>query len=229
MLAIAALAASARPQQTASQPQVRINYLNVCSPSAQEQSEITAALARIPEHPHFAEDFEVARGRSTVSAADLMQSDLKLQGIESETAGAAPSNWVRLRRDFTSASPYLSVQYSVSVDAKKITENLVLRSREAKGVIETSLEDSLSAPATTPAQALAASTPVSRIRLERFGKSSIVLARCAGAAQSQYEPLFSKASTIMAAYRQALAVRSTVPADLRRLGVGVAAARSRSK
>ena len=36
--------------------------LNVCSPSADEQKEIAAALARVPKQPLFGADFEVTRG-----------------------------------------------------------------------------------------------------------------------------------------------------------------------
>jgi hypothetical protein len=65
-----------------------------------------------------------------------------------------------------------------------------------------------------------ANTPASRIRLERFGKSSIALARCAGSEngpppdQSAYEPLFHAASEVLANYRGLLGVRHTVPAEL---------------
>ena len=57
---------------------------------------------------------------------------------------------------------------------------------------------------------LATNTPVSHIRLERFGKSSIALARCmateAGPApdQSAYEPLFASASAVVSDYRRIL-------------------------
>src|SRR5260221_10258735 len=50
-----------------SQPQVKVNMLNVCSPSAAEQKEIAAALERIPKEPLFGADFEISRGRSTLS------------------------------------------------------------------------------------------------------------------------------------------------------------------
>ena len=55
----------ANPPST--QPQVKVNMLNVCSPSAEEQKEIAAALARVPKEPLFGDDFEVSRGRSTLS------------------------------------------------------------------------------------------------------------------------------------------------------------------
>jgi hypothetical protein len=73
---------------------------------------------------------------------------------------------------------------------------------------------------------LSASTPVSRVRLERFGKSSVALARCSGAEgnpatdQSAYEPIFRTASSIMERYRDALGARKMVPQELAHLGAG---------
>jgi hypothetical protein len=72
---------------------------------------------------------------------------------------------------------------------------------------------------------LSSNTPVSRIKLERFGKPSVVLARCSGADgpardQSAYEPLFRTASSIMNRYRDGLGVRRMIPGELARLGWG---------
>jgi hypothetical protein len=67
---------------------------------------------------------------------------------------------------------------------------------------------------------------VSRVKLERFGKSSVVLARCSGTEgtpatdQTVYEPIFHSASSIMERYRDALGARKMVPQELARLGVG---------
>ena len=58
------------------------------------------------------------------------------------------------------------------------------------------------------------------MRIDRFGKSSVALARCPGSDQHAYDSLFQQASAILGRYRTALNVRTTVPADLRRLGVG---------
>jgi hypothetical protein len=132
---------------------------------------------------------------------------------------SGPSNWVRIRREFPAESPFVSVQYSMSVDAGGIVETLVFRSREMKDVIQVSLEDKVSAGA-DPAQVLKSDTPVDRVRIERFGKSSVALAHCPGADQHAYDALFQQASGILSRYRAALNVRTTVPADLRRLGVG---------
>ena len=52
--------------QQPSQPQVKVNVLNVCSPSAGEQQEIASALARVPKQPLFGVDFEIDRGRSSL-------------------------------------------------------------------------------------------------------------------------------------------------------------------
>ncbi len=179
---------------------VRINYLNVCAPSEEDQRSISAALAAIPASPHFAPDFEVARGRTTDS-------------------GAA-ADWVRVRREIASG-PLTNVQYSMSVDSKGIIETGVFRWREPKDVLQVSIEDSVTAG--TPSMVLASDTPATRIRVERFGKNSLVAARCAQADQHALDPLFAAASALMTRYRAALGVRQTVPGELTKLGVGTAA------
>jgi len=214
--ALAAQQAESSP--SAAKTQVKVNFLNVCTPSADEQHELSAALGRLPLQVKFAPDFEVSRGRTT-----LTEPPVKIAGMEQspEVASGPPpiSNWVRLRREFPASSPLVSVQYSLSVDEKNVAETLVFRSREAKDVIETSLEDKVSA-VVDPSQVLKSDSPVDRIRIERFGKPSVVLARCAAADQKTYEPLFSQGSEIMARYRALLAVRQSALPDLRRLGVG---------
>jgi hypothetical protein len=78
---------------------------------------------------------------------------------------------------------------------------------------------------TSAAGMLGTSTPASRIKLERFGKSSVVLARCAASEggpppdQSAYEPLFASASSIMTNYRSLLNARRTIPAELAKVAV----------
>ena len=205
--------------QSDKKTQVKINYLNVCAPSIEEQKELSGALARIPAHPRFSEDFEVSRGRTS-----LTEPPIKLAGVETEEAPAAGgvSRWVRVRKEFSADSPFVSVQYSVSVDQKNIVETLVFRSREAKDVIQTSLEDSVSA-SSDPLQVLKVDTPVDRVRIERFGKSSVVLTRCPSADQKTYQPLFDQGSSVLAHYRGILGVQQIVPADLKRLGVGASA------
>jgi hypothetical protein len=210
----------ANPQPSnAPQPQVKVNVLNVCSPSADDQKELTSALAKVPRKPSFGKDYEIARGHSTLDPNAPMPG---MQALPSSTVSAA--NWVRVRREFPD-SPFANVQYSFSIDAQNMVETLVLRVRDPKDLMEVTLEDSASVVA--PARSMLSSdTPVSRIRLERFGKSSVVLARCAAEEgkpapnQSAYEPIFSQASTILSRYRDALGVRRTVPRELALMGVG---------
>jgi hypothetical protein len=72
------------------------------------------------------------------------------------------------------------------------------------------------------------------VRLERFGKSSIALARCSGSEngpppdQSAYEPLFRSASEVLANYRSLLSVRRTVPAELAQIPGGKETAKPKS-
>lgn len=188
-----------KPQQE-KPPQVRLNILNVCTPAEAERKEISTALGRVPQQPGFATDFEISRGRSTLPDTPV-------------------SNWVRIRRDFAAGSAFSNAQYSFSSDPGGMVETLVLRVREGKDLLQIAIEDSVSGGA-TPATVLAADTPVQRIRLERFGKSSVALARCPSADQSVYEPLFRRGSEIMSQYRTVLGARGTVPAELARLGVG---------
>ncbi|MBV8051581.1 MAG: hypothetical protein JOZ80_10360 [Acidobacteriaceae bacterium] len=203
------------------QPQVKLNVLNVCSPSPEEQQEIASALARIPQKAAFNQDFEIDRGRSIPDqSANMLAGGLG----EQLPSDAGPADWVRIRREFVPSSPFASVQYSFSRDAKSMVETLVFRIREPKDVMQIALEDSASA-VTPPASMLSADTPSSRMKLERFGKSSVVLARCSGSEtspapdQSAYEPLFHSASAIVANYRNLLAVRRTVPEELTRISM----------
>jgi hypothetical protein len=70
---------------------------------------------------------------------------------------------------------------------------------------------------------LSVNTPASRVRLERFGKSSVALARCLGVEggpvpdQTAYEPLFRSASEVLANYRGLLGVKKTVPEELAKI------------
>ncbi len=213
----------------AQEPQVKVNVLNVCSPSADEQKEIGAALAKIPRQPQFASDFEVSRGRSTLSDTPDF---LKMGATAQVSPEVATSNYVRVRREFAGKALFSTVQYSFSQDAKNLVETLALRLREPKDLMQVSIEDNASA-ITTPASMLTTNTPVSRIKLERFGKSSIVLARCQGSEggpppdQSAYEPLFRSATSIMSDYRGLLNARRMVPDELARVSaVGAAKAKS---
>ena len=217
---ISVLPAATQTQEKS--PPVRVNVLNVCNPSAAEQKEIAAALARIPARPRWGTDFEVARGRTTLS----QDAATALTGKRAGTSSAGPlSDWVRIRREFPAASPFENALYSFSVDKQQIVETMVFPVREPKDLLQVSLSETVAA-VTSPAAALAAGTPPDHIRLERFGKASVVLARCAGGPdgpkvdQSAYEPLFRQAATILNTYRDALGVRRTVPEELSRLREG---------
>ena len=211
-------------------PPVRVNILNVCTPSQSDQKELSAALNRIPLRPHWAGDFEVSRGRTTLPA------DAKPSGVASSNQTApAISTWARMRREFAPDAPFSNAQYSFSRDASSMVETLVLNFRNPKDLLQISIEDTVSA-VSAPATVLATDTPANRVKLERFGKSSIVLARCSpessGAAsvdQSAYEPLFRTASGVLAAYRTALGARQTIPGELVRVSLKPGYTRSMDK
>ena len=218
------LACAQQPSQppakkSTSQPQVRVNMLNVCTPSKDEQEQITSALSRIPKQPLFSQDFEVDRGRSTLDQQPDFLPVNERTHVSKDTDSAA---WVRIRREFAVQALYSTVQYSFSQDSKNMVETLVFKVRDPKDLLQVSIEDDASS-VTSPAAMLGTNTPVSRIRLERFGKSSIVLARCATTAtgpapdQSAYEPLFQTASAIGNDYRNLLRVPQTVPEELDRV------------
>lgn len=204
----------------AQQPPVKVNVLNVCAPSADEQKELLSALAKVPAKPVFSTDYEVARGHSTLDASTPIPG---MQPLPPGVVSAA--DWVRVRREFPGATLFSNVQYSFSVDATNMVETLVLRVRDPKDLMQVSIEDSASSVASAAAM-LSASTPVSRVKLERFGKSSVALARCSGAEgnpatdQSAYEAIFRTASSIMDRYRDALGARKMVPQELAHLRVG---------
>ena len=193
--------------------------LNVCTPSDSEQKEIASALAKIPKQPLFSGDFEVSRGRSTMTDMPAM-----LEAGQPGHVAGEPSvaSYVRIRREFSVQAMFSSVQYSFSNDGVNMIETLVLHVRDPKDLIQVSLEDSASS-VTSSQTMLATNTPVMRVRLERFGKSSVALVRCEGIAggpppdQSKYEPLFHSATQVMADYRGVLGVKNTVPEELAKI------------
>ena len=187
---------SAEPQSK-DQPQVRVNYLNVCTPSKDDQQEIHSALSHIPP-AKFSTDFEISRGQATVPDAPL-------------------ASYVRIRHEFAATVPFIAAQYSLSMDPKSIVEDLVFRPRDPKDIIQIQLEDTVTG-AIDARSVLATDTPVSRIKLERFGKPSIVLARCENADQSVYQPLFNEASAVMLRFRTALGTKRLIPRELGALG-----------
>ena len=198
VLATSAFTQEQPPAKTSAGPPVKINYLNVCNPSDAEQQTLADALARIPRAARFSADFEISRGRSTMPEVPV-------------------AHWVRIRREFPASAFFSSVQYSVSLDENGIVETLAFRVRDPRELLLVTMDDSVSAAADVAAT-LAQNTPAEHIKVERFGKSSVALRRCPRADQSAYEPLFRSASEIMAAYRAALKVRTTVPGDLGHLG-----------
>ena len=213
-----------RPDQSKSdQPKVKVkvNMLNVCAPSAEEQKEIASALARIPRQPLFTDDFEVSRGRTTLTDKPGF-----VEAGPSARFSAEPTTalWVRSRREFSVQATFANVQYSFSVDPQLMVETLVLRVRDPKDLLQVAIEDN-AASVTSPASMLTSDTPPSRIKLERFGKSSIVLARCGAdpasdrpaVDQSTYDPLFRSGAAVMNAYRSLLGVRRIVPDELARM------------
>src|ERR1700759_3892127 len=90
-------ATQASPQQPDGKPQVKVNYLKVCTPGTDEQAILKSALAAIQAKPSFSEDFELSRGRTTLK-------------------DAPDARYVRLRRDFVAESPLVTAQYSMSTD-----------------------------------------------------------------------------------------------------------------
>jgi hypothetical protein len=218
-------------ETSSTQPQVKVNVLNVCTPSADEQKEISAALSRIPKQPVFGSDFEISHGVSTLTDAPNF-----LQPGQNTQVSDQPSvaRYVRIRREFSGQAVFSSVQYSLSDDGQSMVETLVLHVRDPKELIQVSLEDSASAMGTV-ASMVAANTPVNRIRLERFGKSSVALARCSASEngpapdQSVYEPLFRSGSEILSDYRHLLGAKHTVTAELAQIPSGTPAKAKASK
>lgn len=197
---------------------MKVNVLNVCTPTADDQKELSSALAKVPAKPAFAKDFEVARGHSTLDP------NMPMAGMEKLPSSATvASDWVRIRREFPAGAAFANVQYSFSTDAGTMIETLVLRVRDPKDLMQVSVEDSASA-VTSASAMLSSDTPVSRIRLERFGKPSVALSRCPAEEgrpatdQSAYEPIFRAASAVLTRYRDALSVRRIVLQELTRMG-----------
>jgi hypothetical protein len=227
---LAALAAVAQQSPDSSQPRVKVNVLNVCTPSADEQKEIANALARIPKLPLFGPDFEISHGVSTLNDAPNF-----LQPGQGTQVSGDPlvARYVRIRREFSVQALFSSVQYSFSDDGHNMVETLVLHVRDPKDLIQVSMEDSASS-ISSAAGMVAANTPASRIRLERFGKSSIALARCSTAEngpmpdQSRYEPLFRSGSEILANYRKLLGARRTVTLELAQIPESKASAKAKN-
>ena len=182
-------------------PPLRVNVLNVCTPSAEEQQELKSALARLPKAPGFSADYEISRGVSAVG--------------DDKSA-----KYVRLRRDFKSDSAFATVQYSLSSDPENTIETLVFRARDVKDLLALAIEDKLSTAATKPSTVIQSDTPAARLRVERAGKTTLALARCESVDQSQYEPILTQASTALANYRRLLKLRTMLATDVSWLSSG---------
>jgi hypothetical protein len=191
----------ANPAKPDQGPPVKVNILNVCTPGADEQKEMRSALARLPKAPAFVTDYEIARGISTVE--------------EGKSA-----KYIRLRREFKSDSPLQTIQYSLSSDDENTIETLVFRGRDVKDLLALSIEDRLSTSVSKPSTVIQTDTPASRLRVERAGKTTLALARCEGADQSQYEPIFAQASAALADYRRLLKLRTMLAGDIAWLNSG---------
>lgn len=177
------------------EPPVKVNILNVCTPDADAQKEINAALSRLPKTPTFAADYEISRG------------------VSSDDQGKS-AKYVRLRRDLKSDSPLVTIQYSLSADASSTIETLVFRGRDVKDLLALSIEDKLSTSVSKPSTVIQSDTPASRVRVERAGKSTLGLARCQDVDQAKYDAIFSQASAVLAHYRRILRLRTMLASDI---------------
>lgn len=208
--AAAQTAQSPPPPASSASPQTKIqlSFVNSCRPGAPEAEQMKRLLLRFNETPRFSADFEISRGLTTLTGEEARAAGLATQGA------ATPSSWVRIRREFPERAPLTDAQYSLSLEAGSVSESLTLHLRDSREALQISISTAATGSA---GEMLKADTPPARISIERFGKASIVLARCAGADQSSYEPLFQAAAEIFQRYRAAMAVRSVVPAELTHL------------
>lgn len=202
--------------ESRTQTKIQVNFLNSCRPAKADAEEMGRALAQVKERPRFAADFEISRGVTMLTEAE---SEALTEARAGATKGGAakPSRWVRIRKEFPEKTLLTDAQYSLSVEGNSASETLALHLRDSKEVLQILISDSVTGSA---AQVVKANTPPDRIRIERFGKGSIVLARCGTMDQSVYEPLFKAADGIFERYRAAMAVRAVVPAELARLPRG---------
>ncbi len=163
------------------QPKIQVNFLNTCRPAQGDLEAMGRALAQVKERPRFAADFEISRGVTTLTEAEARAAGAP------EGSAAEPSSWVRIRKEFPEKAVLTDAQYSLSVEGNSASEALALHLRDSREVLQILISDTVAGSA---AQVVSAATPPDRIRIERFGKASIVLARCGGVDQSAYEPLF---------------------------------------
>lgn len=208
VLLTAASAQDAPPASGVPQTNIQVNFLNPCRPAQADVEQMERALAQLREKPSFTADFEISRGLTTLNEAEA-----RAAGAPAGSGGT-PSTWVRIRREFPEKAILTDVQYSLSVEGDSASEVLALHLRDTRQVLQILISDSVTG---SPAQVVQVNTPPERIRIERFGKPSIVLARCGAVDQAAYEPLFRMAGDIFEKYRAAMAVGTLVPAELARL------------
>src|ERR1700752_2595971 len=103
------------PDAQANQPQVKVNMLNVCTPSAEEQKEIASALAGVPKQPLFGTDFEVSRGRSSLNEMPVL-----LQTSQRGHVAGEPSiaTYLRIPRELSVQALFSLGQHSFSKDGE---------------------------------------------------------------------------------------------------------------
>lgn len=211
MLLAIPLAPSALAQDATApspKPKIQVNFLNTCRPSEGDLAEVGRALARVKDLPPFSADFEISRGLTT-----LNEPEARAAGAPAGS-GVTPSTWVRIHKEFPEKAVLTVAQYSLSAEGSSASEVLALHMRDTREVLQILISDSVTG---TPAQVAKVDTPPDRIRIERFGKASIVLARCSGIDQSAYEKMFVAAGGILERYRLAMAVKRVVPAEFARL------------
>jgi hypothetical protein len=206
--ALLTLSAAGQEHATSPQTKIQVNFLNSCRPAPGDLEEMGRALARVKQRPSFAADFEVSRGLTTLTEAEA-----RAAGAPAGSGNTA-STYVRIRKEFPENAVLTDAQYSLSVEGNSVGEVLALHLRDSREVLQILISDSVVGSA---AQVVKVDTPPDRIRVERFGKASIVLARCGAVDQSAYEPLFQTAANILEEYRAAMAVKRVVPAELAQL------------
>ncbi|MDR3764858.1 MAG: hypothetical protein P4M01_12265 [Acidobacteriota bacterium] len=188
-------------------PKYKVSLVNSCRPSPADASEMRHLLEPFRAKPAYSGDFEIARGVTTLSEAEALAS-----GVASDTAGK-PSHWVRLSRDLTEKSALSGAQYSLSHEDRSVTEVLVLHLRNTDKAMQIVFSSTVTG---SPEQVLRTLTPPDHIRIERYGHSSLMLARCP-VDQALYEPLFTLGREIFATYRETMGVERIVPEELERL------------
>ncbi len=170
------------PAPSGAEAKIQVNFLNSCRPAQADLEEMGRALAMVKERPRFAADFEISRGMTTLTEAQA-----RADAERPRARAASHPTWVRIRKEFPEKALLTDAQYSLSVEGESISETLALHLRESTEVLQILISDSVTG---TAAQVVKVNTPPERIRIERFGKASIVLARCGTIDQSAYEPLF---------------------------------------